>query len=393
MTLCAFGSAPQSTAPARYRVTDADLQSWLGTAYGKLSPGFWSYWFGKEYTIATVCATDPPAAPAISDLDVDLLGNPLGFLAVRQKFDDFISNAVWSKFCQCNGGSGGPCTVAHSVTDSSGGPGSSFLGSFSYYQTPPIGAPVNQWHLQVVIHGPPSGHIVWEIYGPGVPEGVWNGHWFPADGDLVVARDLPSGWAASSYALVLQAGSGVPGSAVLGLNVDWNFSNTPSQPACSAAPTIPPYPTPPSLPTTPTYPTPTACTTDQLCKMLQTVSDQLKANTDLVTLIQRQGVPFAYIPAGTFAGLTGSGEVAVSGILAVSVDASDHPLTSVEFGHPNERFDNGWINLGDADGWFARVQLGPHPTLIPSVPAFVTKVGYSLPPGVTATLRTFKREA
>lgn len=393
MVICTAGSAPQASAPVRYRVTDADLQLWLGTAYGKLSPGFWSYWFGKEYTIATVCATDPPAAPSISDADVDALGNPLGFLLTRQKFDDFIANAVWSKFCACNGVAGVDYCTYISNTYNGSAYGTSALPPGSAYQNNPA-VPVNQWHLQIVFDCPAGIDFYWEVYGPGLPEATWTGRTGTSfAGPLIIERDLPSQWAANSGAFVVAPVNTSDRAAFVGKSVTWKFKNTAVQPSCSAAPITYPTPTAPTLPTTPTYPTPTACTTDQLCKMLQTVSDQLKANTDLVTLIQRQGVPFAYIPAGTFAGLTGSGEVAVSGILAVSVDASDHPLTSVEFGHPSERFDNGWINLGDADGWFARVQLGPHPTLIPSVPAFVTKVGYTLPPGVTATLRTFKREA
>jgi len=112
----------------------------------------------------------------------------------------------------------------------------------------------------------------------------------------------------------------------------------------------------------------------------------------LVTLVQRQGVPFAYVPQGEDTGLSGDGELAVSGLLAVTVLLTTLPgHYGMAEGSPDALFDVGWVALGTADGFEAPRPIRTSPMFL-RVGAEVTKVGYSLAPGVVATIKRHVRE-
>jgi len=114
----------------------------------------------------------------------------------------------------------------------------------------------------------------------------------------------------------------------------------------------------------------------------------------LVTLTQRQGVPFAYVPGTVHAGLTGTGTVAVSGILALAAQATTLPTQLGQVaGTPPRVFELGWLSLGTADGYEQPVFLDAQNQLIvPRSAGLVTTVGYSLHSGVTLTLTELLRE-
>lgn len=114
----------------------------------------------------------------------------------------------------------------------------------------------------------------------------------------------------------------------------------------------------------------------------------------LVTLIQRQQVPFAYVPKVTHSALTGSGEIAVQGLLGVKVlPASIPPGAGVDLGDPDTLWLDSWINWGNADGWTTREWLRSSPFIsMPSVAGQFTKVGYTLRPGLTVDIVELARE-
>lgn len=120
---------------------------------------------------------------------------------------------------------------------------------------------------------------------------------------------------------------------------------------------------------------------------------QLEKLLQLVTLIQRQSVPFAYVPGTRHVGLVGSGELAVSGLIGLSVILTTVPayLGNIA-GDPPELFDVGYVTLGTADGFTRSNRVDHNPTLIFPVSAAVTTIGYTLEPNVVADVLELVRE-
>jgi hypothetical protein len=112
----------------------------------------------------------------------------------------------------------------------------------------------------------------------------------------------------------------------------------------------------------------------------------------LLQLVQRQHVPFAHVAAGEDAGLTGQGQLDVQGLLAVTVLLTTMPpYLGLAEGDPDRLFDVGWITAGTADGWLEPRRITTSPFML-RLGGDVTKIGYSLNPGVVATIRRHQRE-
>lgn len=119
----------------------------------------------------------------------------------------------------------------------------------------------------------------------------------------------------------------------------------------------------------------------------------LQSILDLVTIIQRQGVPFAYVSGPMHSGLSGTGTVNVSAVIGVLLNVSIPARAGDQVGTPDTRWEVGWINFGTADGYNNRVQIFTDSQVVfPSVAGLYTIVGYTLLPGVTMTLTELVRE-
>jgi hypothetical protein len=143
------------------------------------------------------------------------------------------------------------------------------------------------------------------------------------------------------------------------------------------------------------------CDNNDICSTLNTIQRTLAglalnvsyARRD-IQIIQRQNVPFAYIPNVAFSALSGSGELAVSDILGLSVQSTTVPSTlSLISADPLEYRFLGRISLGTPDGWLRQVMISHNPHLVLPIDGTVTRIGYSLAAGVVATIQTFKAEA
>jgi len=115
----------------------------------------------------------------------------------------------------------------------------------------------------------------------------------------------------------------------------------------------------------------------------------------MVTLIQRQQVPFAYVYGSNHTALSGDGELSVSGLLGVSVDVTTLPASyGVADGTPETHFGLGYINLGTDDGWTSARSIDHDGTLLlPSAAGVFTRIGYSLSAGVVVDIRELVRES
>lgn len=116
---------------------------------------------------------------------------------------------------------------------------------------------------------------------------------------------------------------------------------------------------------------------------------------DMVTLIQRQAVPFGYVAGASHAGLTGSGALSVSGLLGCKVDMTTIPASyGQSVGTPVEHFDLGFVTFGSPDGYPSSMRLEHQPTLfLPARCGAYTDLAYSLSPGVVATITELLRES
>lgn len=114
----------------------------------------------------------------------------------------------------------------------------------------------------------------------------------------------------------------------------------------------------------------------------------------MVTLIQRQEVPFGYVTGDVYAALVGTGEVAVAGIVGVLVELTSIPayLGNVS-GTPTRYYEAGWISLGTADGWLRVEPIRHADQLVVSGEAgLYTRIGYTLSPNVEARITELRRE-
>ncbi len=142
-------------------------------------------------------------------------------------------------------------------------------------------------------------------------------------------------------------------------------------------------------PGTVTGPPPACCTSSD--PVTQSTLNQI---LQMVTLIQRNSVPFAYIPGASHSGLSADGTLTIPSCIGMLVTITTVPgYSGVELGSPNEIFDIGWFSWGTADGFGERVLIHKNPQLSFAEKASqFTRFGYSLNPGVVATIQELYAE-
>jgi len=168
------------------------------------------------------------------------------------------------------------------------------------------------------------------------------------------------------------------------------------------APSTPPAPTVPAPPDgIPTDAPNLVCDIDDLCsqfnQLLRAVAAtnaQIRLLRQDVTLIQRQAVPFAYLPGTVHSGLSGQGTIPVSGILGLSVSFSTVPayLSADMDGAARSTYYLGHVNVGDPYGWERRRAITHDPMLLLDLPPSSTIVEYNFQPGCVASITELIRE-
>ncbi len=113
-----------------------------------------------------------------------------------------------------------------------------------------------------------------------------------------------------------------------------------------------------------------------------------------VRLIQRQKVPFAYVPGTAHTGLTGAGTIAVQGLLGLSVVITAQPgYFSSDMAPVASTFKFGSLSWGTTDGYELRHVVTHNPHLFTGIDGDIAAIGYLFEPGVTATILELLREA
>ena len=348
-----------------------------------------------ELVLSTFCATDPPAMPTFTAAESSALLNVTfgpDLSSGLAKFTALVENLAWQQYCQCTSGAfvaptvptpptgtpiyqppaaptGRPCqtvnvgtTGAQAFNNSSyafaGGSNSAAVQNVTAIRITATGAP----------NVPPGHQYSFNIFGSsngGVGAALPNqAHIFPASGTdyVLVANTNPDlRW---FYGNLVAAGPNTVGNTQV-QNVIFDLFCGGELPGAQQSCCPPDTATQSSL--------------DLILKM--------------VTLIQRQAVPFAYIYGPSHSSLSGNGAIAVFGLLGVKVDVTAAPgrLGQTD-GDPVTLWDAGWINLGTADGFGPRQFITSDPLVLLPVSSAVTIIGYSIPDDVTVTITELWRE-
>lgn len=390
--ICGGGSsAPKAGLPSIIDPAVTLIAELLSAKGGKWVAGALGFQLINPLDISTFCAGDPPALPTFtSDETNAILQLQFGadFVSGIAKLKDWILHILWYEFCECTSGAlatytapsmpaGTPVllppagTIATPCASSGPNPLEQGGGSYSLRAHVVPNALVKT-ALRVTVTGVPTSGggsptdttvIFRDIKGDDMETPYFLINVPAAGGEVVKLYQWPVD-AASVYANVYFSG---PGSSIHGVTLE-EFCNG-ALPGETAQPCCPPDEA-------------TQASLDLILKM--------------VTLIQRQAVPFAYVYGSNHTGLTGDGEISpVSSLIGVSVDVTAlGSAVGSAAGTPEHLFDAGYVTLGTADGWLRSRRIDADGTLELAPPGVgaITRVGYTLAPGVTVSVRELTRE-
>lgn len=121
----------------------------------------------------------------------------------------------------------------------------------------------------------------------------------------------------------------------------------------------------------------------------------LRQILDLVTLIQRQRVPYAYVDGATHSGLSGAGTLTVpSGLIGLRTTVTTNPPYTGQAGsNPQAIFDVGYVSTGDSTGWAETQPIRRSPWIwFPEDMSTWSRVGFNLNPGVVISITELEAE-
>lgn len=344
------------------------------------------------YDANNFCTTDPPADPGFTAADaVNLLGgwsNYADYLASAQKLHDLVARFAWFEMCQCD--SGPPPTPPTPPAEPTGfpvitpvGPTPSttclthevtnldVTGTQSFFRGGATGWPsIPSWFrltmTNTTVSTPaPAVSYNWKQESSVSPITTYRSDNFVVAANSTRTEIVPYVGPASEMVVTVVAQGG---------------TGTTTTHALIEVFCTPDYPG---------LPTPACCPPDP--DMIR----KLDSIMDLVTLLQRQLIPFAFIDGPSHT-VSGDGHFSISTSLVGVRVVLDTPLPSAigsVSGDPVRLFDAGFVSLGDADGWFATRGLHQLTTnWTPRFAAAVTEVGYSIAPGITAHITELRRE-
>jgi hypothetical protein len=371
----------QYVGPAAIGGALAGLSGWQGAAVGAAIGSL-------TYDLTTFCPNGPPAMPTFTVEDIINLLSPVAFPTTepsRQKFRDFVGNLFWPVFCECSSGtptlgtpsvypSGGPGTGAAAPTATQLQPCHDQVSTFTIDNGGPFEYAAWLWHgtpsdltsLRVIINQGTTGNgthtpVTWRVItttnsGITVKTDVTLPLLFSQQVDVPVVSGATE--------IRVQGTHSGADSAATTLQIQGFCTSSPIGPSAGCCPPDP---------------------------INQAILAQI---LDMVTLVQRQAAPFAYVYGANHTALSGHGSIAASGLIGVSVDVTTLPGSyGSRDGSPVELFDLGFVTLGTADGYETSRRIDHDGTLIlpPQAGAF-TAIGYSLSPGVVVAIRELIRE-
>jgi hypothetical protein len=370
------------------------------------------------YDLSTMCSEDPPALPTITSDDALALLNPyepLPYIAALDKFRQLVQVYAWYEFCECVG-----ATTPAPPTPPSAPSG------WPTFDPPSIPRPINTycWDSSATFYrnelpsftDPNTGHPLYEVTsrllptiggsfvevtgGPARPSYLIPPDTVAYTVDITSNADVYGGY----QPLFNVKPRDIAGNIVGGTSEDagplgttWTrrhvLPSTAQQIYISYHGEL--GSTNANLTFRIRFECASGATIEQPCcppdATLEGILQTILAN---VTLIQRQSVPFAYIRSTVHTGLSGDGHITVQGLIGCLVQLTTTPANvGVELADPLVYWEAGWINWGNADGSSPRQRITASPQLsLPGAAGQYTRIGYSLPVGVVATITELVRE-
>lgn len=345
-----------------------------------------------SYDAINLCQTDPPTIPTFTKAEANaVLGLTLGadFTSGIAKFRDLVYVLIWNQLCQCTSapqptppppvqppsGFAVQTTKNYCAEDTSHESGQQFSASGQgnvTIGTVGAGATSVEWFGTVT---PQSGINFNPNFTLSFRNGLSGGAGIhpigtvslPQSGAFSYVFAVPQGFGTTSISSVYNPVSSSSGVVLISWDVGSNCGSASNQ-CC------PPDP--------------------QIANLVNQINDLANQILTAVTLVQRQAVPFAYVPGTAHNGLSGHGELSVSGLLGAKITPSAIPSwAGVVSGDPDALWLDSWINWGNADGWTSREFLRASPYVsLPQLAGQFTKIGYSLAPGLTVDLVELLRE-
>lgn len=402
MPVCALGSEPRSTSPALLGIDWNYMSSLLPPGMLWLRP-FLPYMPTIAVNTSDICAIDPPDPPSLDPLDLLALFDPtrqaLKALAV-EKISLWVLNAAWYALCQCSDGST-PTATTLPTTPSPlpviNPPGTTLPTTDAPCQVRDFGMESSPYWSPAYINftnGTPAQPFFWQLPNATTDYNDFAVDILPGVGTHVTTPRLRFDYYASTTGspigqqiLTFTDNARVrftPTSGAL-YYVGFLLADTTVQTHDNFRVNIRHY----CSPAGPGAPVSACCPPDP------TLQATLAAVLELTTLIQRQLAPFAFIDGAVHSGLTGAGEFAVSSLVGARIEIIDSlPGTvGVEAGVPETLFGAGWIRWGEADYWREREWLDSETRLsTPYAASVMTRIGYSLPPGLEIRITELERE-
>lgn len=385
MVVCPHGSAANNPALGAVQMSGAYLNTIL--------PGglqwFDSYlWLIPPFTldIPTFCGQDPPALPTLDATDIlsIMTGGRLGSAILGlTKAVQLMQVYAWYNLCHClvdatpapPGGQVAPVGLPilnPPGVDPNVIPCSTQL---SAQQAVPASTFVNQVNTKL-----PLGALTIALTQKNIVNGAtpapmqWAYAFFDTTGNSLVGVPLlpgvASGVTRTDTISVPTNADRFNASVNCGAVTQTNLAQTQMDVSCNASPPVPVQPPDP-----------------QTNGLLQQI-------LNLVTLLQRQLVPFAYISSTAHAGLTGAGTIAIQGLLGIRIDLTTIPATTPQDGSsPPFVFNAGWVSMEDANGFIDETRAhAQHQVWFSRIASDATLIGYSFAPGVVATITELHRE-
>lgn len=353
-----------------------------------------------SYDLTTFCMTDPPTyvVPDASDaLALLTLDDYAAHLAAVTKFENFFANFLWPQFCKCDSGPqpSPPTPPAEPTGFPSINPPSlaPCWQASAHYVFPGTSSNANHFLPQLL----PGGSVSTCVALTSIPQG---------NVQLTITVNA-DGTTNGSAILAL---SGFDGSSCGGLEKGGGQTAL-TAPGATTTVAVPWWPSAGSgfafvNANTATADNSVDVTVSFNCLSTGVVSqvpccpgdplDSAAINQilNLVTIIQRQMVPFAYIASTAHAGLTDQGTLSVASLVGIKIELTTVPTHFGQaLGSPTVYFDVGWVSILTADGIIEERRIRALETVwTPRSMSEATVVGYSFSSGIVATITELERE-
>ena len=381
------------------------------------APSSWFDWLLDIFTFQTIKASDlcalnlsDPTLPSVDVLAAAFLRDPSSVIQVWNYIRDKLRYAAFARTCVCNPSPGSTCTWTGSETP----PSTGFSGGVTYGTRFTVVTACDLTDVQVwtdistggttklELYENAGGTLVWSA-SPASPDNSFFTYTLPTPYHLVaglsytVAWVIPAShtyrsggmsasWPSDPMITYLTSagnfGSDAYPNTVLGGRVAIGFCHSGAT-STPAAPVIETQP--PELDLPPAW----GCTSiSDICARLQQLDQKLQWLIKSAPIVTSTSVS-----EGTaHAGLTGHGTIAVAGIVGFKWDLTTiPPVYGSSPGSPTFHFGLGRVSWETGEGWIGEQQLFETPYTLQELPPGVVTIGYSLSPGVVATITELHR--